>query len=390
MDRNSVLALFEQLKDQLLSVKSAHSTPTAYILGGQPSSGKSSLAKIAQTEEPNLLLINGDEYRVHHPRHDELLSDPIAFSRETQIFSNVFTEGLIAEAIRNRLSVSVEGTMRRSDVVADTAKQFKKAGYKVELICISAPYEFTAINLFSRFAGEVQSLGNGRLADFESHHQACIGIPKTLDDAYENNNIDRIRLYSIFGIDLVADYKRVNGQWPIKEKPSDIIAASRNAQLQNPRIIFPILDRGLAALGIIQEEGIRKELLKQIQVLMKTIPSLNRGNDMISTIREDNLLDEIDRLTYSVELFKKTGIDTLWRECKEYNSSPLYKRERASTGELTISQALRMGLDKTPIKTQDFTLDTAQSGNSLHLRVNGKTIDERQEEENAKSNGMKR
>lgn len=76
---------------------------------------------------------------MHHPRYDELLSDPIAFSSETQNFSNVFTEGLIAEAIRNRLSVSVEGTMRRSDVVANTAKQFKKAGYKVELICISAP-----------------------------------------------------------------------------------------------------------------------------------------------------------------------------------------------------------------------------------------------------------
>lgn len=390
MDRNSVLALFEQLKDQLLSVKPAHSIPTAYILGGQPSSGKSSLAKIAQTEEPNLLLINGDEYRVHHPRYDELLSDPIAFSRETQIFSNVFTEGLISEAIRNRLSVSVEGTMRRSEVVADTAKQFKKAGYKVELICISAPYEFTAINLFSRFAGEVQSLGNGRLADFESHHQACIGIPKTLDDAYEDKNIDRIRLYSIFGIDLIADYKRVNGEWSINVKPSDIIVASRNAQLQNPRIVFPILDKGLAALGIIQEESIRKELLKQIQVLMKTIPSLDRGNDMASTIREDNLLDEIDRLTYSVELSKTTGIDTLWRECKEYNRSPLYKLERASTGELTISQALRMGLDKTAIKTQDVTLDTAQSGNGLHLRVNGKTIDERQKEENAKSIGMKR
>lgn len=143
------------------------------------------------------------------------------------------------------------------------------------------------------------------MADFESHRQACIGIPKTLDDAYEDKDIDRIRLYSIFGIDLVADYKRVNGEWSINEKPSEIIETSRNSQLQNPRIVFPILDRGLAALGIIQEGGIRKELLKQIQVLMKTIPSLDQGNDMASTIREDNLLDEIDRLTYSVELFKR-------------------------------------------------------------------------------------
>lgn len=123
----------------------------------------------------------------------------------------------------------------------------------------------------------MQSIGNGRLADFESHRRACIGIPKTLDDAYEDKDIDRIRLYSIFGIDLVADYKRVNGEWSINEKPSEIIETSRNAQLQNPRIVIPILDRDLAALGIIQEEGIRKELLKQIQALLKTMPSLDRG-----------------------------------------------------------------------------------------------------------------
>lgn len=123
----------------------------------------------------------------------------------------------------------------------------------------------------------MQCIGNGRLADFESHRQACIGIPRTLDDAYEDKDIDRIRLYSIFGIDLIADYKRVNGEWSINEKPSEMIETSRNAQLQNPRIVFPILDRGLAALGIIQEESIRKELLKQIQALLKTIPSLDRG-----------------------------------------------------------------------------------------------------------------
>ena len=80
-----------------------------------------------------------------------------------------------------------------------------------------------------------------------------------------------------FGIDLIADYKRVNGEWSINEKPSEMIETSRNAQLQNPRIVFPILERGLAALGIIQEESIRKELLKQIQALMKTIPPLDRG-----------------------------------------------------------------------------------------------------------------
>lgn len=134
--------------------------------------------------------------------------------------------------------------MRRGEVVANTAKQFNRLVLRWSL-CISAPPEFTAINLFSRYAGEVQLTGSGRLANFNSHNQACIGLLKTLDDAYQNKDIDRIRLYAIFGTELIADYNREkSGQWNIQEKPSEIVAKSREIQLSNNdlALVMPIKD----------------------------------------------------------------------------------------------------------------------------------------------------
>lgn len=270
MKRSDVEALLAQLKGFYISDKEPSGHPRAIILGGQPSAGKSALAKIAQNELPSILTINGDKYREHHPLHKELIKEPLKYSSETQIFSNVFTEGLIDEAIRNRLNVSVEGTMRRSEVVADTTRKFKRAGFEVELMCISAPPELTAVNLFSRYASEVQLMDSGRLADFESHNQACNGILKTLDDAYENTDIDRIRLYALFGMELIADYQRnEDGHWTIQEKPSELIERIRDKQLQNRELVLLLIDKGLTALSIIQDEKIREKLISQLHHLIR-------------------------------------------------------------------------------------------------------------------------
>ena len=125
MNRNEVVRIFEEHKDLYIDSHTSRNQPIAYILGGQPSAGKSSLNKIIEEEDKEAIdiVIIGDNYRVCHPQYNKLRKDPLTFSSETQIFSNVFTEGLIAEAIKRRLSVSIEGTMRRSEVIANTAKK---------------------------------------------------------------------------------------------------------------------------------------------------------------------------------------------------------------------------------------------------------------------------
>jgi len=68
-------------------------------LGGQGAVGKGQLNLWAERLFPDkhFLAINGDNYRIWHPRFGELSKDIWNYSKETQVFSNVFTEQLIKD-----------------------------------------------------------------------------------------------------------------------------------------------------------------------------------------------------------------------------------------------------------------------------------------------------
>lgn len=86
--------------------------------------GKGQLNHWAEYMFPNkdFLFVNGDIYRSRHPNFSELRNDIWNYSKETQVFSNVFTERLIEESIFNRFSLVVEGIMRSPEVPLQTAK----------------------------------------------------------------------------------------------------------------------------------------------------------------------------------------------------------------------------------------------------------------------------
>jgi len=123
MQRCDVEVVFEERKKFLIRDCVTSSNPVAIILGGQPASGKSYLTKVAENEHENeiFLIINGDDYRAYHPEHDALVKDVAHYSEKTQIFSSVFTEKLIEEAVKNRFSVIIEGTMRNPETPLKTA-----------------------------------------------------------------------------------------------------------------------------------------------------------------------------------------------------------------------------------------------------------------------------
>ena len=50
MQRNEVIAIFEQEKENFFRGKNASENPTAIILGGQPACGKSTLIHVAKAD----------------------------------------------------------------------------------------------------------------------------------------------------------------------------------------------------------------------------------------------------------------------------------------------------------------------------------------------------
>lgn len=247
MDINEVKHIFDHEKEGLLYGVQPVEHPVAYILGGQPSSGKSSLIGRLQGKG-RAFAVNGDSYRLYHPDHDRLILSQQDYSRETQVFSNVFTEGFIEEAIRRRFSIIVEGTMRDPEVVTRTVSRFAQAGFRVEAHCIASPEEYTGINLFARYASEVALMGAGRLADRSTHDRAVTSLLKTLDRLYAEREVHRIALYEIFGRRLALAYELLAGGWSLPTLPSEAVEHIRQIQLEDVDLRQSFLTRGQAVL----------------------------------------------------------------------------------------------------------------------------------------------
>ena len=255
-----VIGIFEEKKHDYLRNQTPDEQPIGILLGGQGAVGKGQLNRWAKMLYPSkqFLIVNGDIYRNRHPNFKELRKDIWNYSKETQIFSNVFTERLIAEAIGQNFSVVVEGTMRSSSVPMQTAGKFRSSGYQTAAFAIAACKEFSLLNAFVRYFKEVQAKGFGRMIDIESHNAAVEGLPQSLDRLYYEKSVERICLFDCFAKTLVMDYVLAEGEWSSSVLPSEVIMATRAKQMQDHEAIETLLDVSADILKNL-EEGLIKE-----------------------------------------------------------------------------------------------------------------------------------
>ena len=233
MQRSDIETIFELKKNDLTRNIQPSSNPVAILLGGQPASGKSKLAVKAEEEhqKETFLIINGDEYRIYHPEHDSLIKEVALYSEKTQMFSSVFTEKLIEEAIKNCFSVIVEGTMRNPEVPLKTSKMFKDAGYRVEAYIIAAPEQFTREGIHKRYLQELQNKGFGRMADIRAHDEAVTGLLKSINTLYDKKAVDKISIHTFMARERESVFVLKNDEWDCRLRPGNVIEKARTEQL---------------------------------------------------------------------------------------------------------------------------------------------------------------
>ncbi len=285
MDLHKVKEIYQEEKEKLLRNLIPQEKPLAFILGGQPASGKSKLAKefMGNFSNDNILFVNGDIYREFHPNRQELINNPLSYSKETQIFSNVFTENLIREAIENKYNIMVEGTMRNPQVPYNTAKMFKENGYEVEILAISAPSVFTELGLYHRYQEEINFQGWGRLAEIESHNSAVSGILASLDLLYNEKAVDKIHLYSYQAEKHIVSFSLQNNEWNIDDLPSNYIIDAREIQLQRKENITKLIERGENTLSQISDN-----LKPKVNEILEKLKNLGQENDQKRGFRRKN------------------------------------------------------------------------------------------------------
>lgn len=264
MQISEVLRIFEKKKHDYLRKIVPDEHPTGILLGGQGAVGKGQLNHWAEYLCPNkdFLFVNGDIYRSRHPHFSELRNDIWNYSKETQIFSNVFTERLIEESIINRFSLVVEGTMRSAEIPIQTASKLRSHGYETAAFVIAACKEFSLLNAFVRYYKEVQSKGFGRMIDIYSHNKAAEDLPKSVDRLYLEKSVDRICLFDCFAKNRIADYQLSDGKWSNETLPSTIIIATREKQMEDQEGIETLLNEASIALSNTQDKKIKEQMQK--------------------------------------------------------------------------------------------------------------------------------
>lgn len=196
--QEEVLAIFrEMIIPQIIGSISPQKNKQAFILGGQPGSGKSAFARELLKTNKDTVFINGDDLRAYHPKYYFYLKEnDVEAADMTQAVCNFLIESLIQECIRLELSFIVEGTMRKKEVPMKTAEMLYGNGYIVNLVVISTPYEVSLLSLEYRY-NELKKLGQpARFTKKESHDEAYQNIELTVEHLVRSPFFKKFFIYT--------------------------------------------------------------------------------------------------------------------------------------------------------------------------------------------------
>ena len=173
--------------------------PVAVIFGGQPGSGKSASLDVAIIElssHGGSAQIFGDDLRIYHPRHEFLMKqDDRTAAFYTDRDSGRWVEKAIDEAKKRSVNVVIEGTMRNSDVVARTMRDFRMAGYEIDARAMAVSFRLSEQGILQRYEGQRADRGFGRMTTPDAHQAAFDGMLVTLDRIESEKLADRLTIY---------------------------------------------------------------------------------------------------------------------------------------------------------------------------------------------------
>lgn len=174
-------AFKEVWQDIIKNIQPNQATPIGIVTGGAPGSGKSAFILEAQQKfNKNIIAINGDEFRIYHPRFEKIASLAKGdFPLYTGSFAGKMVEKVLEEAIKQRYNIIVEGTFRTANTPIKTLQDMKAAGYKTIVKVKAVNAEVAWQSTIDRF-NEMKSLG------FEPRAVNKLVFDKTVKGLAEN------------------------------------------------------------------------------------------------------------------------------------------------------------------------------------------------------------
>lgn len=194
-------------KDLEFTKIESNKSPTAFLLGGQPGSGKTSLrSAILEETQGNVIVIDNDTFKQQHPNFDELakLYEKDVVKHVTP-YSNRMTEAIISRLSDQGYNLVIEGTGRTTDVPIQTATMLQAKGYETKMYVMAVPKINSYLGTIERYETMyADDPMTARATPKQAHDIVVKNLPTNLETLHKTGLFSDIRLYNREGVKLYS------------------------------------------------------------------------------------------------------------------------------------------------------------------------------------------
>ena len=278
---------FNRAFDEVFNDKIFNKTPiknkSAFVIGGQPGAGKSSLIDNILNEKfnNNAIIISGDDFRRYHPKFNAIQENEDKLSAKyTQNFSNKITERLIEVASNKGYNIIVEGTFKTDATPIKTLTLLKEKGYDTNIAIKVCDKDTSWQSCLERYKKQKEiNPKNARYTNKEDHDIVIENLSKNSIKVFDTGLANKILIQNRQGHTTEINYdKSLSKENSLKI--SDIINNETNAVTKENLNL---------SLTIISTENLRPEF----QNLFKTDVEINKKDEVLTLL---TTLEHIDKI----------------------------------------------------------------------------------------------
>jgi hypothetical protein len=208
--------------------------PEVLLLGGQPGSGKSTIAPLFQRQfvgRGGLVWLNWDDFRPFHPDYERLLAERPGDMPDVTRPAARWWHHQGAEYLRVRhINALLEAGFRDPGWVETTAERFADSGYDVHVVALAVPAVLSRMAIIERYAWQCEVTGSGRWSTAASHEAHFNGTVEVLRFAEASPAVSRVSLWTRDG-PVYDNLRDPAGDWTNPPAAVEVLTEARDTPL---------------------------------------------------------------------------------------------------------------------------------------------------------------
>ncbi|UUU24732.1 zeta toxin family protein [Streptomyces sp. DSM 40750] len=185
--------------------------PRVIVLGGQPGSGKSNVAR-ALVGDRDPVKISSDGIRELHPKWPELLrADDTTAGFYTHHDARAWVETAIGDAVDRRLDVLFDTAQDDPERTRRLLNRFREAGYEIDVVFVAGGSALSRLGVLERYHTDRLAQGGARFVeDPDRSFPGVLASARVID---EERLADSVTVYRRDGTALHRNTLGPDGDW---------------------------------------------------------------------------------------------------------------------------------------------------------------------------------